>query len=67
MVTPTRIIQKNWSKTFYLLYLPPPHHHHHDPPPPPPSRKRDSRELDFALRPAMLLTSDDNHTELPPV
>ena len=46
MVTPTRIIQKNWSKTFYLLYPPPPS-------PPPPLRKRDSRELDFALTPAM--------------
>ena len=50
MVTPTRIIQKNWSRTFYLLYTPPP-------PPlpyaPPPLRKRDSRELDFTLTPAM--------------
>ena len=50
MVTPTRIIQKNWSRTFYLLYPPPP-------PPlpyaPPPLRKRDSRELDFTLTPAM--------------
>ena len=45
MVTPTRIIQMNWSKTFYLL--------HPLPSPPPPLRKRDSRELDFALTPGV--------------
>ena len=45
MVTPTRIIQKNCSRTLYMLYPPPS--------PPPPLRKRDSRELDFALTPGV--------------
>ena len=49
MVTPTRIIQKNWSRTFYMLYPPP----LPSPTPPPPLRKRDSRELNFAWTPAM--------------
>ena len=44
MVTPTRIIQKNCSRISTCCT---------PPSPPPPLRKRDSRELDFALRPAM--------------